>query len=244
MRRAVLPATRVPSPRLAASARAAVSLVAVVALAAACGKKSSPEPAATKGKGSGAAPTAPVALDASPPPPDAPGPFVMPTDATLVPESSARKADATALGAAVVARLVTRVQPSQGDDLRRIDHALVLTGTRAMIVELGFALDDGARYPDAAASLVTVPALEPPRPFVADDRGHATRPFAGPLLYRVDHATPEGMATALAIARDGDALVVWRSQALPEEQEEPAFEPWVELSRVALAPGAALSTAR
>ncbi len=216
----------------------------------ACDKKK--EAAGAGGAGAKAGTAAAIALDApAPPVVDAPpaaidkptGPFTMPTTATVVPENQSRKPDATALGPAVSVRLVEKVEAAD-DSVRRVGLAVVLAGAGEMIVELAPAMDQGSKYTDRAAHLRTVAPLTPPRAFAAGDPG-AKLAFTGPLLYVGGYQVSDGPATALAVAQDGDALVVWRSEALPEEGEEAAeFEAWYEASRIKLAAGARISTAK
>ena len=158
--------------------------------------------------------------------------FTMPTDAKVVPEAAAKRADATALGAEVTVNLVDKVAAPTGDDTRHVDQVLVLRGTGALIVELGFAMDESARYADQGEELRTVEPIDPPRPFTKDDAS-AKLAFTGPLAYVKHWRADPDTRDDLAVGRDGDVLIVWRSQTLDGEAGD-----WFEQARVTLAPGA------
>jgi hypothetical protein len=200
----------------------------------AAGKETKVIDAAAPAPAIDAAPAAP-AIDAAPAAPAADGAFVVPTDAPLVKESAARKADASALGTSVTVHLVEKVAAPTGDDSRHVDQLLVLQGTGALVVELGFATDLGAKYKDQGEEVRTVEPIDPPRPFAKDDAG-AMLGFKGPIAYVKHWAGDEESGDDLAVAQDGDALVVWRSQTLDGEAGD-----WFEQARVKLAPGATLA---
>lgn len=130
------------------------SLLALCTLlaVAACGKKKDDGAGGKPARVIDAAPAPPPAIDAAPAPAidaaaaAADGAFVVPADAKVVKESEAKKADASALGADVTVHLVEKVAAPTGDDSRHVDQVLVLQGTGAMAVELGFASDEGAKY--------------------------------------------------------------------------------------------------
>lgn len=212
-------------------------LCSVLAVAAACGKKKD-DGTGSKAKVIDAAPPPPPAIDAAPAPAidaapaPADGVFALPADATVVKESAAKKADASALGADVTVHLAEKVAAPTGDDSRHVDQLLVLQGTGAMVVELGFATDESAKYKDQGEELRTVEPLDPPRPFAKDDAG-ALLKWKGPITYVKHWSGDEESGDDLAVAQDGDALVVWRSQTLDGEAGD-----WFEQARVKLAAGA------
>jgi len=162
------------------------------------------------------------------------GAYTLPADARVVKENAARKADASALGAAVAVRLVDKVEDDASDGLRHVDQVVVLSGSGSVIVEVGFALDDDG--PAYRTHLVRPAApLAPPRAFHPGD-AKAKLAFSGPLLYLA-----HWKGGAVAVAHDGDAIVVWRSQTLLGEGEDGAVEPWFEQARIRLAGGAAVT---
>jgi hypothetical protein len=176
------------------------------------------------------APTPAITIDAAVPA----AAFALPAGATVVKETGARTADASALGTHVTVRLVEKIGEDTGDRTRHVDQLLALEGTGAVVVELGFSSDDQDAF--THERLRTVAPLAPPRPFATGDAG-AELPFQGPLLYLGHWKTDD-----LAVAQDGDALVVWRLQTLIEEGEEGGDPlPFFEQARIALAPGAKLT---
>jgi hypothetical protein len=219
-------------------------IVLMAALAAAgCKKKEnaqmgsgsgSPQGASTDAAAAAAAPDAAAAATTDPVP-DEEGPFMMPAGAKVVAESEATKADATALGAKLRVHLVEQLAEDGGDDRRMAALALVVEGDSALVVELGKTMGLASDYGDldGAMDLPKSP-LSPPRAFAEGD-ARAALPFKGPLLY-LAHWGDDEAADDIAVAQDGDAIVVWRSQSSDGEAE-----PWFEQGRIKLAAGATVT---
>jgi hypothetical protein len=215
---------------------------ATVVLVMAAGCKKPPEGGAPGSSGSGSAtreprpavvadaPAAPPVTDAAPAPATE-GPFAIPAGARVVLEREARKADASSIGADVTLHVVDRVATDDaGDSSRHVDQVVVLTGAGAMAVEVGYVRDQDPEYRD---KLVRPHApLDPPRAFQRADAA-APLKFKGPLLY-----LKHWKAGDLAVAHDGDAIVVWRSETLQGEGEDGQAQDWYEQARIKLAAGA------
>jgi hypothetical protein len=185
-------------------------------------------------QGSAVAIDAPPAPDAAAPAPGGDAAYALPADARKISEREARKADATALGADVTVRLVEKVTGDVSDGVRHVDQLVELAGTGAVLVEIGYSLDDDApSYRERP--LRTVAPLAPPRAFREADAALKLA-FAGPLLY-----LKHWKGGDVAVAKDGDAVVVWRSPTLLGEGEDGGAEPWFEQARIKLAPGAKLT---
>lgn len=160
--------------------------------------------------------------------------YALPADARVIKEHDARKADVTALGAVVTVRLVDKAAADASDGLRHVDQVVVVSGTGSLIAEVGFALDDDG--PAYRSPLVRpVAPLEPPRAFQQGD-AKAKLAFKGPLLYLAHWKGGD-----VAVAHDGDAIVVWRSQTLLGEGEDGEAQDWFEQARIQLASGATVS---
>ena len=160
--------------------RCAALLGAVLALGA-CKKGRPAEPAeqagsaAPQGSGSAAAPApTPKVIDA--PPSSATVPFALPAGARTVPESKARKVDATALGPSVTVQLANQLG-EEDDGYRHVDESLVLVGSQPLVVELAYDSDDAAAHAGSATgALYAEPPLSPPRPFRTEDATIAKNP--------------------------------------------------------------------
>lgn len=237
-----LQALRYDLAGMARTSSLAVMIALVVVTAGSGCKKKQEDALPTAGSGStqdrrDAAPVAEVA-----PVPDAaavvePAPdaaYALPADARVIKEHDARKADATALGAAVTVRLVDKAAADASDGLRHVDQVVVVSGTGSLVAEVGFALDDDG--PAYRSPLVRpVAPLEPPRAFQQGD-AKAKLAFKGPLLYLAHWKGGD-----VAVAHDGDAIVVWRSQTLLGEGEDGEAQDWFEQARIQLASGATVS---
>jgi hypothetical protein len=235
---------------MARTSSLAVMMALVIAAALSGCKKQQEDALPTAGSGStqdrrDAAPVAEVAPapDATAVPavtPDADaaaaveGAYALPADARVIKEHDARKADATALGLALAVRLVDKAFGDASDGLRHVDQVVVVSGAGALIAEVGFALDDDG--PAYRSHLVRpVAPLEPPRAFHKGD-AKAKLAFKGPLLYLAHWKGGD-----LAVAHDGDAIVVWRSQTLLGEGEDGEVQDWFEQARIKLASGATVT---
>ena len=219
-----------------------VLAVAVLAAAPGCKKETAAMTGGSNPGGSAAAvaptppPPAPApASKAAPDPAPATGPYALPAGAQTLDERAAHKADATALGGDLALRLVDKLG-EDNDGSRRIDEMLVLSGATAMIIEIGYELDDAAAHKGTAdGTLALSPPLSPPHPFSKADAKEAPNPlpFAGPLLY-----LRHGKGGAVAVAHDGDTLVAWRLSVQHGEGADGRVDDWFVQAKVQLAPGA------
>ncbi|HEY4238841.1 MAG TPA: hypothetical protein VGM88_03465 [Kofleriaceae bacterium] len=217
--------------------------VALVALGAAGCKKHEGD------AGSGSAP-APVAIDAAaapvppaPPPPVA-GPPTKLTGTKAKPDA-AEQVDATAAGASVALKLVTKTTDvARGAGVQVELHVMLAGGGKTWEYDASTdhlpADGDAKKQPKGAET--TVAPLSPPRP-IADADSIASLDFAKPLLYLAKFKTPDDDAEQFdfAIAHDGDQLLIWRmtgSVSAPDGKA-PA---WTQIAMIKLAPGATVTT--
>ncbi|HMG21276.1 MAG TPA: hypothetical protein VK607_08175 [Kofleriaceae bacterium] len=224
-----------------------LALVAAV-LGAACKKTDGTPAAAESGSAVAATPPAPspVAPPATPAAaapaataPAAAAPAAAPWQVPAGARAGDASADATALGAAVTAHLVERVQKTQVKGARHVKLLLVLEGAGGAIIadvtEEGLAQDGAAAIKAMAGTPdVILPPLSPPRPFADKDAPLALE-FKGPLVF-LAHFASRGEKRDLAVAQDHDTIAVWTMIAASDSVDvAPA---WEQTGTIKLAPGA------
>jgi len=163
------------------------------------------------------------------------GALALPADArtftTTAYSATDGKVDATALGAAVTAQLLTRAGPHPDGGFRDLQPVLVLSGEGAVVVELTELMwKDDEQV--AEGTLEAAPPRVPPAPAPKEDDPEEAVPFAGPLLF-LHERQGSVFLYRTAVAQDGDALVVWEYELVDGETDG-----WGERVRVQLAPGA------
>lgn len=195
-----------------------------------------------------AAPVAapPVAAPPVPVEPEEPGPAASPKVDALLKSASfstGNKANATALGAAVEAYLITTTgKVIEEDSAQEWRLSLLLTdGRKSIVAELDVGPGELDGDPDPVGKVMVLPPFRPGHVFDLDADVHFDAPkYRGPRVIAIANMVNRfGDKMSYLLTQDGDKLVVWFAEYVYEDSTS---KTWKKHLTVTLAPGAAVTT--